>query len=200
MEEILNVKTLDYQSPSWTRSALCNDKVIEWVKAKVCVYADSVLCLGKVEQDPEAACANWTTHWKSQTVSFVPRRSGSWWRTNWIWLDNFPRIYNNDPSQGDPEGPGKEENRTGQFQRPDHLYVYVQWHWVDKRMMINAFRTPSRSRILRTGFYQDIDFSGSRFGKEVFDGQGDLQPTKWYSNSEKLVILFSQLPVLWVAV
>ena len=55
LEENLNVKTLDYQSPSWTRSALCNDKVIEWAKAKVCVYADSVLCLGKVEQDPGAA-------------------------------------------------------------------------------------------------------------------------------------------------
>ena len=29
-------------------------------KAKVCVYADSVLCLDKVEQDPGAAYANWT--------------------------------------------------------------------------------------------------------------------------------------------
>ena len=27
---------------------------------EVCVYADSVLCLGKVEQDPRAAHANWT--------------------------------------------------------------------------------------------------------------------------------------------
>ena len=59
-EEILNVKTLDYKSPSWTRSTLYNDKVIEWAKEKVCVYADSVLCLGKVEQDPGATHASWT--------------------------------------------------------------------------------------------------------------------------------------------
>ena len=34
------LQTLDYQSPSWTRSTLYNDKVIEWAEAKVCVYAD----------------------------------------------------------------------------------------------------------------------------------------------------------------
>ena len=57
---ILNVKTLDYQSPSWTRSTLYNDKVIEWAKAKFCLHASSVLCLDNVEQDPGAAHANWT--------------------------------------------------------------------------------------------------------------------------------------------
>ena len=46
-EEILNVKTLDYQSPSWTRSTLLNDNVIMWAKTKVCVHADSVQCMGK---------------------------------------------------------------------------------------------------------------------------------------------------------
>ena len=58
-EEILNVKTLDSHSPSWTRS-LFNDNVIKWAKAKVCVYTDSVLCVGKIEQNAEAADAKWT--------------------------------------------------------------------------------------------------------------------------------------------
>ena len=47
-EEILNVKPLDH-SPSWTRSTLFNDNVIKWAKAKVCVYADSFLCVGEKE-------------------------------------------------------------------------------------------------------------------------------------------------------
>ena len=59
-EEILNVKTLDYQSPSWTRLTLFNENVIKWAKAKVCVYEDSVLCVGKREQNPGAADAKWT--------------------------------------------------------------------------------------------------------------------------------------------
>ena len=54
-EEILNVKTLDYQSPSWTISTIYNDKVIEWAKAKVCFYADSAPGVGKKEQNPGAA-------------------------------------------------------------------------------------------------------------------------------------------------
>ena len=41
--EILNVTTIDWTSPSWTRSALTHDQVITWTKAKVRVYSDSVL-------------------------------------------------------------------------------------------------------------------------------------------------------------
>ena len=57
-EEILNVKILEYQSPSWIRSTLFNDNLIKWVKAKVCVHADSVLCAGKIEQNPGVADEN----------------------------------------------------------------------------------------------------------------------------------------------
>ena len=40
--------TIKNASPSWTRSTLAHDQVIQWTKAKVRVYADSVLCLGKM--------------------------------------------------------------------------------------------------------------------------------------------------------
>ena len=46
--EILNVSTMIYTSSSWMRSTLLNDTVIEWTKAKVHVYSDSVLCLEKM--------------------------------------------------------------------------------------------------------------------------------------------------------
>ena len=53
-EEILNVNTIDSASPSWTRSVLCHDQVIQWTKAKVRVYSNSVLCLGKMNESKEA--------------------------------------------------------------------------------------------------------------------------------------------------
>ena len=53
-EEILNVKTIESASFSWTRSVLSHDEVIQWAKAKVRVYSDSVLCLGKVIQSSDA--------------------------------------------------------------------------------------------------------------------------------------------------
>ena len=37
-EEILNVHTIESTSPSWTRSALSHDQVIQYTKAKVRVY------------------------------------------------------------------------------------------------------------------------------------------------------------------
>ena len=49
-EEILNVRGLEYSSPSWTRSTLDNDQAIKWAQAKACVYADSVLCVGRMEK------------------------------------------------------------------------------------------------------------------------------------------------------
>ena len=46
-EEILNVHTIETASPSWTRSVLAHEQVIQWTKAKVRVFSDSVLCLVK---------------------------------------------------------------------------------------------------------------------------------------------------------
>ena len=53
-EEILNVKCLEYSSPSWARSVLSNDQAVKWEKPKVCVYAGSVLCVGQMEDTPAA--------------------------------------------------------------------------------------------------------------------------------------------------
>ena len=103
---------LDYQSPSWTRSTLYNDEVIGWSKAKVCVYADSVLCLRKVEQDPGAGYANWTR--QIEDLERYPTRSS-------VCLCSM-------------------------------------------KMRI-ASRMPSKSRITRTGFYQDIGLFWVQFRK-----------------------------------
>ena len=53
-EEIQKVKCLEYSSPSWARSVLGNDQAIKWAKAKVCVYVDSVLCVGQMKDTPGA--------------------------------------------------------------------------------------------------------------------------------------------------
>ena len=68
-------------------------------------------------------------------------------------------------------------------------------------MMRIASRTPRNSRIAQTSFYQDVGLSWVEVRKR--DGtvahlmdNATVQPTKWYSNEKKLVILFSQQPVL----
>ena len=53
-EEIPNVKCLESSSPSWTRSVLSYDQAINWAKAKVLVYSDSVQCLGEMNDSKDA--------------------------------------------------------------------------------------------------------------------------------------------------
>ena len=57
-EEILNVKCLEYSSPSYARSALAKDQAVKWAKAAVCVHLDSFLCVGQVKHI-QGATARW---------------------------------------------------------------------------------------------------------------------------------------------
>ena len=63
--DLLNVSTMIYIFSPWTRSAQCHDQAIKWAKAKVHVYSDSVLCLGKMHSHSEA-----NEKWKSQIKEF----------------------------------------------------------------------------------------------------------------------------------
>ena len=131
-EEFLNVKTLDYQSPSWTRSTLFNENVIKWTKAKVCVYADSVLCVGKLEQNPGAADAKWTGH-NEKISKGIPHTKTqlALMEIEFEWK-NFPGFTTMTIFKEIQMDFGKKEHRAGELQRPDHLYVCVQRHRVEK--------------------------------------------------------------------
>ena len=58
-QEILNVNSIGSENPSWTISALLNDQAIKWTQARVHIYSDSVLCLGRIN-DPKEAMKRWT--------------------------------------------------------------------------------------------------------------------------------------------
>ena len=52
--EIKHVTTIEWQFAPWMRSTLLHDKVIKLSKAKVHVYSDSVVCLGRMHGHPAA--------------------------------------------------------------------------------------------------------------------------------------------------
>ena len=158
------------------------------------------LCLGKVEHDQGTANANWTRQIEDLKWYFSYQDA--------VGLDGEPiefewrkthRICNTCFSHGDPEG--KEEKRAGEFQRPGHLCVNVRRHWVKKEWWELHFECradKNDSNKFLPGLFW-VQFR-KRSGKVThFMGNGFIQSTKWYSNSEKLVVLFPQLPVLWVA-
>ena len=48
-----------YSSPSYARTASANDQTVKWAKATVCVYTDTILCVGQVQHISGA-----TERWK----------------------------------------------------------------------------------------------------------------------------------------
>ena len=57
-DEIYGVKTINWEDSSWKYlSLICDKQVISLQHTKVCVFSDSVLCLGKIHENPESNIA-----------------------------------------------------------------------------------------------------------------------------------------------
>ena len=70
-EEIYCLDKIEYQRNTWTQLSLINDPVVIGLQsAKVYVFSDSVLCLGKVLQHPECNEA-----WKNRVAGVRAERS-----------------------------------------------------------------------------------------------------------------------------
>ena len=131
-EEILNAECLDYSSPSWTRSILATDQAVKWAKAKVCVYADSVLSVRQVEDIPGA-----TESWKGQVEDLKKYTSyqdavgldGELIEFEWTIFQGFSPVIS---SSRDPEQLGDKEQSARRLHGPHHLHVNVQRHCLDK--------------------------------------------------------------------
>ena len=54
-DEIYGVKTIDWENYSWKYLSLIGDEqVISLQRTKVYVFSDSVLCLGKIHENPQS--------------------------------------------------------------------------------------------------------------------------------------------------
>ena len=131
-----------------TRSVLINGQAGKLATAKVCVYADSVLCAGRVDNIPKDA----EDRWKGQVEDLKmdsPHQDalglcGEAIEFDWTF---FPRIFVIVFSARDSARLGDEEHPTRELLGPDHLHVNVQWHFFGKRMMRIASPALEKSRI-----------------------------------------------------
>ena len=152
-EEILNVKILAYQSPSWTRSTLFNDNMIKWATAKVCVYADSVLCVGKKEQNPGVADEKWTGQVEDlkRYPSYQDAVGIDGEATEFEWK-KFPGFNTLTILKGIHMDLERKNNKLENFK--DRIILMsmfndIEWRKNDENCVPNA-------RIMQRGFYQDI--------------------------------------------
>ena len=97
------MNTSDSASPSWTRSVLSHDQVVQWTKAKVRGFSDFVLCLGRMTDSNDAI-----TTWEGQVEEFkmsylLQRIAGNRWRSNLIRVEYFRSVFVIADSSREPE-------------------------------------------------------------------------------------------------
>ena len=51
-KEISNLTTIDYKEPTWSATSLLCDRAFEITNAKTYIFADSVLCVGCMRDEP----------------------------------------------------------------------------------------------------------------------------------------------------
>ena len=123
-DEIYEVNTINWVDSSWKHlSLIIDEEVISLSHAKVHVFSDSVLCLGKMNENPQ-----------SNTV----------WEDKLTWFKSSPQYRTLDTIHGEPmeiegfttlqlckkvqESLSKMRHTTRKIDRTDHLHVDVQRH------------------------------------------------------------------------
>ena len=97
--EIPGVSEISSATSLWERLSLNNDEeIINLSKAKVYVFSDSVLCLGKVRPFPQS-----NDEWRAKLEWFMQRIGYNRWRTNGVRVDDGSRAHCVAHSPRDPK-------------------------------------------------------------------------------------------------
>ena len=126
------MKTIYWESSSWKYLSLIGDEeVISLSHAKVYVFSDSVLCLGKMNENPQS-----NTVWEDKLTWF---KSSPQYRTLDT-IDGEPMEFEWNISQDSPHCSSatksksscqKNERKALRIYRTDHLHVDVQRHLME---------------------------------------------------------------------
>ena len=197
LNNFLNVKCRECSSHSWTRSVLANDQVIKWAKAKVCVYADSVLCVGQMKDTPEAVerrkgpVEGLRLYSSYQDAVGI---DGEAIEFEWKNSQDFHHCSARNPRRlGDTENPARGVHRS------DYLHVNAQWHCVKHEWWDWCFECRKSQELCKEILKKDIGHSWvqarKRSGVEVLTTHKKGQ---WNSTADNMIQRFKETvhPVL----
>ena len=125
-DEMFGVSQISWEDSPWKQLILVSEEVISLSHAKVYVFSDSVLSLGKMHQNPQSntVCEDKLTWFKSSS-QYIQNTGHNRRRTDGIRVEYFPRILNIGAC---PRSPKVHEQywRTRTIPRTDYLHVDVQ--------------------------------------------------------------------------
>ena len=180
--------------------------MIKWFngqKARVPVRSDSVLCLGKMNESKDAI-----TRWEGQVEGSKNVSLENCWRSSWIRVEYFPRIYVIADSSEDPGWLARTEHRDWKNSQVGSSSCQCSTTSIGERkeMMEFVFRIQKKSRSTRRDAREDTGhfwvLETKRSGMELFlthlKENEILQPVKWWNDSKIQVIQYSGVLVLLV--
>ena len=185
--EILNVTTIDR-----TRSTFSHDQVITWTKAKIHVYSDSVLCLGKLSDHSEA-----NRRWENQ-VNDVQQSSSY---RELLGIDGEPIQIEWNISQNlrhwrfsrRSRKTWKSEISNLRIWRSTHLHVNVQWYRMDRgnseECISNSEKVKNYAKRFPRGHWT---FLGPGDEKKWYGTLSNPLEGKWGSIAAQMVVRFKE--------
>ena len=127
-DEIYGISKIKWEHSSWKYLSLVGDEeVISLLHTKVYVFSDSVLCLGRMNENPQSNTA-WEdrlTWFKCSSHRTLDTIDGEPMELEW---NIFPGFTTLQLSQQNPRVTVENEHRARRFHRTDHLHVDVQRH------------------------------------------------------------------------
>ena len=122
-QEIFGVSPINWEDSSWKQSSLVNDEeVISLSHAKVYVFSDSVLCLGRGESEPNIKYCLGTT------VGVGSKIHHNWWWTDGIRVEYFP-VFTTLQLVQEVQKFMNKMSEPEQFQgRSIFMWTFNEWH------------------------------------------------------------------------
>ena len=201
-DEIYEVTPTNWEDSSWKQlSLVIDEEVISLSHAKVSVFSDSVLCFGKMHQNPTFKYCLGRKVELVQRFTTVQNFGHNWRRANGIGVVYFPRLRHNAAQQQKSKSSCLQwainqknlKDGSSSSRCPTTSYGDL------KTMNGNVLLTPHLCLYLQKDFHQDVDHSSDLDQKRSgillviadHEENGTESLNWWWSNSEKADTQFS---------
>ena len=169
-EGISNLETIGWEKHSWKYLSLIGDeRIIHLQRAKVYVFSDSVLCLGRIHHNPGANEAwkkriEWIT--TSQSYRDFDGISGGPTEFEWNIFTGFDTLHLCNKVK---DLLSSLRKNTRNFHRKNSIWVDVQRHflWNERQWKRMCGKCESRIFIRKEVWYRTVVIHWSRFRTEV---------------------------------
>ena len=130
--ETTGISLIDSQDLMWLSTSLLHSRAHQYATVKVYVFSDSVLCLGRMGDNPIES-------WKNQVQRYSEKAHG-------VRVEDLPRTHYSGYLQRDSENDGRITVWSSELHKQDHLHVNVQWyHLGEERKWKNMWRKFKKS-------------------------------------------------------